>query len=158
VSDIWGYLVLGAVGIGGGIVWLRHRNHDRNPHAEPRQRYRRLDTVQITCEHLDHRDRVPTATVALADLVRDIRVLRRLGWGGNTHTNICYYHNPDQHVPLDALHVVCSNDTCGERATIATGYGSGGFGQLRNLGWVNLADTADAVCPYCSGRRPRPKW
>lgn len=159
-GDTWGYLTLGALGIGGGVLWRRFRTRHPVAPRPDRPAYRRLDVVTITCEHLDHHyNQIPTATVGLANLVRDVRALRRLGWGGNDHTNVCRYHNPDSYIPLDKLHVACSSDTnCGERDTISTEYGGGGFGKLRNAGWVNVVGTADVACPYCSGRRRRPRW
>jgi hypothetical protein len=163
-TDLWSYVALAAVGAG----FLYYRRKARPTEAteaptsveEPNPAgpvLRRVDTVTMRCEHLDHHPgHAPTAVLTRAHSSRDLRALRRLGWGGSDHMSVCRYHNPAGQTPLDKVHVLCDAG-CGERDVLAADDAESAFGRLAGRGWTNT-DTGATWCPYCSGKRDRPRW
>lgn len=165
-TDPWSYLVLAAVGV--AILYSRRKTRPTSADdslepavaEEPTPTVpvlRRLDVVTVRCEHLDHHPgHAPTAVLTRAHSSRDLRALRRLGWGGGDHTCLCRYHNPAVQVPLDKIHVLCDAG-CGERDVLRTSDPESEFGRLAARGWINT-DEGAVWCPYCSGNRDRPRW
>lgn len=163
-SDPWSYVVL--AGVAAGVLYFRRNTP---PASENRElvvvdepspsgpTLRRLDVVTVRCEHLDHHPGyAPKAVLTRAHSSRDLRALRRLGWGGDDHTSSCRYHNPAGQTPLDKVHVLCDAG-CGERDVLRTSDVEAEFGRLAGRGWTNT-DEGAVWCPYCSGNRDRPRW
>lgn len=163
-TDPWGYVAV--VVLAAGVLYYHRRtrstseNDVREPVEEPTPAgpvLRRLDIVTVRCEHLDHHPgHAPTATLTRANSSRDLRALRRLGWGGGDRMSVCRYHNPAGQTPLDKIHVVCDAG-CGERDVLLTSDVESAFGRLAGCGWTNT-DEGAVWCPYCSGNRDRPRW
>jgi len=164
-TDPWGYLA--ALAVAGGYLYWRRKNRSTSTNTETKVPemaepvapvMRRLDIVVVRCEHLDHHPGyAPTAPLTRENSSRDVRALRRLGWGGSDHSNLCHYHNPGAGVPLDKVHVLCDMPNCGERDVLRTSDLESAFGRLAGKGWVNT-DSGATWCLYCSGRRDRPRW
>lgn len=161
---LWPYLLVAGAGIGVGLYWRGRRDPATDTTdtvvatvAQPRI-YRRLDLITVRCDELHPGSPAPTGYLARRYAVRDLKALRRHGWGSTDHVNMCYRHNSGD-IELRKLHVVCRYGDCGERDVLRADNIASEFSRLQAAGWVNVAATDEVLCPFHSGARPpQARW
>lgn len=155
MSSIWSYLVVTGIAAGVGWYWRGRRDTTMTEVATAPQPhvFRRLDLVTVRCDEHHPNGPLPAGYLARRYTSRDVRELRRHGWGSTDHINMCYRHNAGD-ADLRKVHVVCRFGDCGERDVLRMDNINSEFHRLRSIGWVNAVDTDDVLCPIHSGARP----